>query len=237
MIYNLTRSFTQIAETTGTIQNASSTTTVEMSTSNTPDTGILIYPLEKVSFSDKTIYLRCVDGESAEVRVIPFELFAGGGDIQAVTNAFQDISYNNGVLSFLNASGQVVKNFNLPEEIYLRSIGTTFVPSFAFSGLLYPNATNPNLDGKPVLVLHVMGDSLNNPYDNYFFVNMEDLIKLYLPADQSIAIAGNSIAVNISSLSSNALTVTNDGLLVDLDNLPSGSIDGFVATLTSIFGN
>lgn len=51
MIYNLTRSFTQIAETTGTIQNASSTTTVEMSTSNTPDTGILIFPLQKVSFS------------------------------------------------------------------------------------------------------------------------------------------------------------------------------------------
>lgn len=237
MIYNLTRSFTQIAETTGTIQNASSTTTVEMSTSNTPDTGILIFPLQKVSFSDKTIYLRCVDGESAGVRVIPFELVTEGGDMQAVTNAFQDISFNNGVLSFLNANGDVVKNFNLPEEIYLRSIGTNFVPSFTFSGLLYPNATNPNLDGKPVLVLHVMGDSLNNPYDNYFFVNMEDLIKLYLPADKSISIASNSVAVNISSLSSNVLTLANDGLLVDLDNSQGGSIDGYVATLTSIFGN
>lgn len=176
MIYNLTQSFTQIAETTGTIQNTSNITTLEMSTSNTPDTGILIYPLEKVSFSNKTIYLRCVDGAGARARVIPFELVTEGGDMQAVTNAFQDISCNNGVLSFLNANGDVVKNFNLPEEIYLRSVGTEVVQDFTWSALAYPNSTNPNLNGKPVLVLHIMGDDLNNPYEGWGFVNLEQLV-------------------------------------------------------------
>lgn len=236
MIYNLTRSFTQISETTGTIQNTSSTTTLEMSTNNSPDTGILIFPLQKVSFSNKTIFLRCTDGAGAQVRVIPFELVTEGGDMQAVTNAFQDISYDNGVLSFLNANGDVVKNFNLPEEIYLRSVGTTFVTNFVFSGLLYPNATNPNLNGKPVLVLHVKGDDLNNPYDNYFFVNMEDLINLYLPADNSISISGNSVAVNISASSGNLLSLSDDGLFVSLDVLGgSSSTHEFDSALANIF--
>lgn len=176
MIYNLTQSFTQITETTGTIQNTSNITTLEMSTSNTADTGILIYPLEKVSFSNKTIYLRCVDGAGARARVIPFELATEGGDMQAVSSAFQDISFNNGVLSFLNANGDVVKNFNLPEEIYLRGVGTEIVQDFTWSALAYPNSTNPNLNGKPVLVLHIMGDDLNNPYENWGFVNLEQLV-------------------------------------------------------------
>lgn len=176
MIYNLTQSFTQITETTGTIQNTSNITTLEMSTSNTADTGILIYPLEKVSFSNKTIYLRCVDGAGARARVIPFELVTEGGDMQAVSSAFQDISFNNGVLSFLNANGDVVKNFNLPEEIYLRGVGTEIVQDFTWSALAYPNSTNPNLNGKPVLVLHIMGDDLNNPYEGWGFVNLEQLV-------------------------------------------------------------
>ena len=71
MLYSLTGEFTQIAETTGTIQNSSHVGTIEMSTSDTPDSGILIYPLQKVSFSDQTIYLRCIDGY-AEARVLPF---------------------------------------------------------------------------------------------------------------------------------------------------------------------
>ncbi|MBQ4495115.1 MAG: hypothetical protein II968_05040 [Selenomonadaceae bacterium] len=234
MIYQLSKDFTQIAETTGTIQNTSQIYTLEMSQSNVKDSGIFIYPLSKVSFSNKTIYLRCVDGAGAEARVIPFELVSEGGDMQAVADAFTDISLSNGTVNFLNSAGQVVKYFNLPEEIFLRSIGTSFVPNFSWSAATYPNSTNPNLDGKPVLVLHIKGDSLNNPYEDWGFCNLEDLIDLYVPADPSIAIANNSIAAGISSISGNLLSVKSDGLFAGDES--SADISGFQTALRSSFG-
>lgn len=213
MLYSLTGEFTQIAETTGTIQNSSHVGTIEMSTSDTPDSGILIYPLQKVSFSDQTIYLRCIDGY-AEARVLPFELVTEGGDMQVLKRVFADISYSGSNLAFLSPTGEVLKYFNLPEEIYLRSIGTTFVPDFTWSALAYPNSVNPNLNGKPVLVLHIKGDSLDSPYEDWGFCNLEDLIDLYVPADPSIAITNNSIKAAISNDAGNLLTKDNTGLKV-----------------------
>ena len=234
MIYNLSKDFTQITETTGTIQNASHIYTLEMSQSNTKDSGILIYPLQSKSFSNKTIYLRCVDGAGAEARVIPFEVGTGGGDISLSDNAFQDISLANGTVAFLNGAGQVVKYFNLPEEIFLRTIGTTFAPNFTWSALAYPNSTNPNLNGKPVLVLHIKGDSLNSPYEDWGFVNLEDLIDLYVPADASIAIANNSISAAISSDANNLLSLKSNGLFAG--DATTADITGFQAALRSSFG-
>lgn len=216
MKYLLSKQFTQITETTGTIQNSSHVGTIEMSTSNTPDSGILIYPLQKVSFSDQTIYLRCIDGY-AEARVLPFELVTEGGDMQVLKRVFADISYSGSNLAFLSPTGEVLKYFNLPEEIYLRSIGTTFVPNFTWSALTYPNSINPNLNGKPVLVLHIKGDSLDSPYEDWGFCNLEDLIDLYVPADPSIAISDNSIKAAISSDTNNLLTLKNNGLFVNSD--------------------
>ncbi len=234
MIYQLTKDFTKITETTGTVQNTSHIYTLEMSQSNVKDSGIFIYPLQSKSFSNKTIYLRCVDGAGAEARVIPFEVGAGGGDVQAVSSAFTDISLSNGTVNFLNSAGQVVKYFNLPEEIYLRSIGTTFVPSFTWSALAYPNSTNPNLNGKPVLVLHIKGDSLDNPYEDWGFCNLEDLINLYVPADASIAITDNSIAAGVSSISGNLLSVKADGLFAGDET--TSDISGFQSALRTSFG-
>lgn len=85
MIYELNQNYTKIAETTGTIQNESHINTIEMSQSN-QDSGILIYPLQKVSFSNKDVYLRATDG-AARARVIPFTVDMGsssdsGGSIE-----------------------------------------------------------------------------------------------------------------------------------------------------------
>ena len=44
----------------------------------------------------------------------------------------------------------------LPTEMFLNQAKTAFIPSFAFNGNTYADATNPNLDGKPVLVLTVL---------------------------------------------------------------------------------
>ncbi len=228
MLYSLTGEFTQITETTGTIQNSSHVGIIEMSNSDTPDSGILIYPLQKVSFSDQTIYLRCIDGY-AEARVLPFELVTEGGDMQVLKRVFADISYSGSNLAFLSPTGEVLKYFNLPEEIYLRSIGTTFVPNFTWSALTYPNSINPNLNGKPVLVLHIKGDSLDSPYEDWGFCNLEDLIDLYVPADPSIAISDNSIKAAISSDTNNLLTLKNNGLFVISDTTKVDKVDNATA--------
>ena len=78
MIYQLSQTFIKIAETAGTIQNHSHIYTLEMSQSNEPNSGILIYPLQKHSFNDTEVYLRCVDGATT-ARVVPFTVDGGGG--------------------------------------------------------------------------------------------------------------------------------------------------------------
>ncbi|MBQ4494664.1 MAG: hypothetical protein II968_02750 [Selenomonadaceae bacterium] len=206
-----------------------------MSQSNVKDSGIFIYPLQRVSFANKTIYLRCVDGAGAEARVLPFELISEGSDMQAVANAFQDVSLDNGIVAFLNGAGQVVKYFNLPEEIFLRTVGTSFISNFSWSAQAYPNSTNPNLNGKPVLVLHIKGDSLNSPYEDWGFVNLEDLIDLYVPADASIAISNNSIKAAISADSNNLLSLKADGLFAGDDT--DDDISDFQVALQQAFAD
>ena len=48
--------------------------------------------------------------------------------------------------------------FDFPEKLFLDQAGTTVVENFAWSAATYPGSTNPNLDGKTVLVLAVKGD-------------------------------------------------------------------------------
>ena len=79
MKYLLTKDFTRLEETSGTIQNASKIRTIEVSDDGTEGNGILLYPQQKHSFRDSVVYARGVDG-AAEIRVVPFELDARGGD-------------------------------------------------------------------------------------------------------------------------------------------------------------
>jgi len=50
-------------------------------------------------------------------------------------------------------TGEAVISLDLPSELYLDQIKTTFIPSFTFNAETYSGATNPSLDGKPVLVM------------------------------------------------------------------------------------
>ena len=77
MLYQLTNNFTRINELSGTVQN-SSIFTVEMSNKNEIDSGILLYPRQSYSFSNTTIYLRCIEG-AATVRVVTFGVNSGSG--------------------------------------------------------------------------------------------------------------------------------------------------------------
>ena len=78
MKYVVTDAFTQISETTGTIQNASRSNLVEISNSSVKGSGILLEPYEKFTYSNTTLYARCVEGGGAEIRVVPFFFDLGG---------------------------------------------------------------------------------------------------------------------------------------------------------------
>lgn len=94
MRYEVTGEFVKIAETAGTIQNTSNVYAVEVSHKAEADSGIILYPLNKFSFSDETIYLRCIDmGGRAEIRVLPFAVDSGGnGSASSTTTISGGIS-------------------------------------------------------------------------------------------------------------------------------------------------
>ena len=78
MKYIATRkTFTRINETSGTLQNTSKISDVEVSNEAVENTGIILAPQDKFSFSDATLYVRCVGGGGAEIRVVPFMLDFG----------------------------------------------------------------------------------------------------------------------------------------------------------------
>lgn len=77
MIYTITTEFTKLNETQGTVQNPSNIFTLELSDSNVPDSGVLIYPLNQLSFSG-TKYLRCIDGNT-QARVVSFAAVPNSG--------------------------------------------------------------------------------------------------------------------------------------------------------------
>ena len=129
---------------------------------------------------------------------------------------FGGVNIANGKINFFATSDTTktpIASVDLPEEIYLDQTQTSFVQSFLFSQATYPGATNPTLDGKPVLVLAVKGDKTLNPTLTYSFLNLESLITAYTAADNAINIAGSSIGLNISTAQGNILSIANDGLL------------------------
>lgn len=79
MNYNVTSDFTKLSETSGTIQNISYVHTLEISNSNSKNSGFLLFPLNKVSFNG-AVYVRCTDeGGRADIRVVNFIADSSGG--------------------------------------------------------------------------------------------------------------------------------------------------------------
>lgn len=77
----------------------------------------------------------------------------------------------------------------IPADQFLDLNNTTFVNPFTWSSSQYPGSTDPNLDGKPVLVL-ALTDGTNVAYS---FLNMEDLVGGYTGASP-INISGTTIS-------------------------------------------
>ena len=123
----------------------------------------------------------------------------------------------------------------LPTEMFLDQTKTAFVPNFTFSQDTYPGATDPNLDGKPVMVLAVKGiDHTNNDAitTTYSFLDMETLVDTYHAAlgdsAKVLTINGYTITFNVSASAGNILSVNNDGLYAT--TRVSGAVNGNVAS-------
>lgn len=73
MRYTVTGEFTKINESAGTIQNTSQIYSLEVSAYQTKDSGILVYPLNSVTFKGSPVFVRCVDTNGViDVRVATF---------------------------------------------------------------------------------------------------------------------------------------------------------------------
>ena len=84
MRYTVTSEFTRINESGGTIQNTSNIYTIEVSAYTSKDSGILVYPLNTITFRGSPVYMRCIDDNAlADVRVVSFTI---GGESATVAD-------------------------------------------------------------------------------------------------------------------------------------------------------
>ena len=79
----------------------------------------------------------------------------------------------------------------LPSEQFLDLTNTIYVDSFSWSDAKYPGSTNPNLDGKPVLVLALKDNDGNVQYG---FVSLNDLVDVYTGDETYIDITGGKVS-------------------------------------------
>lgn len=98
MIYNVTRDFTKINETSGAIQNTSHIYDIEISDKAEINSGILLYPLNTIFFNGG-IYARCIEGQ-AEARVIAIDADNISGDCSFAGLNFATFDDINNILNY-----------------------------------------------------------------------------------------------------------------------------------------
>lgn len=118
----------------------------------------------------------------------------------------------------------------IPVEYFLDQLKTEFVQEFAWSVDLYPESTDPSLEGKPVLVLAVKGDDESVSYS---FLNMETLVDVYTGEEtdtvSTTVSSDNKISaeVKLSAEAGNMIEVKVDGLYAPETDI-SGKADKLV---------
>lgn len=128
----------------------------------------------------------------------------------------------------------------LPAEMFLNHTKTAFVPSFTWSAATYPGSTDPNLNGKPVMVFGI--DTKDNVTGavttTYSFMDMSALVDTYTTASgvssQILTINGYTVTFNIDPSADNHFSVTANGAMVDVSDKAdkvSNATAGNIATL------
>lgn len=146
--------------------------------------------------------------------------FATKAEIADLANAFKSAEVTGNTVKLYTStdkSGAAAFSFDFPAELFLDQTKTQFVESFAFDADTYEGATDPDLDGKPVMVLAVKGE---DDEITYSFLNMAALVDTYKAkaGDGTATVTVNgyeiSVDVNVSAEADNALVKKADGLYV-----------------------
>lgn len=133
-------------------------------------------------------------------------------------------------------SGTAAIELDLPEEMFLDQTKTTLVDEFAWNNTTYPGSTDPDLDGKPVLVLAVKGDKTVN----YSFIALDTIVKPYTGGTTdtaAITVADGAVKadVKISAEEGNAIVKKNDGLFVAPADAPTEVVYATDAEVEALF--
>lgn len=133
-------------------------------------------------------------------------------------------------------SGTAAIELDLPEEMFLDQTKTTLVDEFAWSNTTYPGSTDPDLDGKPVLVLAVKGDKTVN----YSFIALDTIVKPYTGGTTdtaAVTVADGSVKadVKISAEEGNVIVKKNDGLFVAPAEAPTEVVYATDAEVEALF--
>ena len=127
------------------------------------------------------------------------------------------------IFTTTDKTGAAAFEFDFPVEMVLDQAKTAFVPKFTWSLETYPGTEDPNLNGKPVMVLAVKGSDGSVTYS---FMGMAALVDTYKAkveskdASTTVTIAGYEVdvKVNISKEPNNVLEARADGLYVPKPN-------------------
>ena len=157
---------------------------------------------------------------------------------ETAADAIKKVNVSGNTVNFYKNKDAVVGTdtadftFDFPAEMVIDAAGTEFEPNFTFSSATYTGATDPNLDGKPVLVLAVKTTAANGTVSTaYSFLNLYDLVDIYtIKAGDSaklLAIDGKEIEVKISATAGNIITANADGFYAT--TRVTGAVQGNVA--------
>ena len=156
-------------------------------------------------------------------------------------NAFKGAKVVNGnTIAFYKStdtSGTADLTLDLPAEMVLDATKTSFVSNFNFASGNYTGATDPNLDGKAVLVLAIKTTDKAVEGTSYSFVDVDYLVDTYTAADNSINVNGYTIAVKISAVANNAITLQSDGLHVDISGKQDKDTDAVLNNIAKFDAN
>ena len=146
--------------------------------------------------------------------------FATKDEVAGLATAFKSGEVTGNTVKLYTSedkSGTPAFSFAFPAELFLDQAKTQFVPEFAFDADTYTDATDPDLDGKPVMVLAVKGE---DDAVAYSFLSMAALVDTYKAkagdGTATVTVSGYEISVdvNISAEANNALVKKGDGLYV-----------------------
>ena len=132
----------------------------------------------------------------------------------------------------------------LPTEQFLDQTKTNFEPSFTWSAATYPGSTDPSLNGKPVMVLAIKGVDNANPSTvttSFSFLDMTALVDTYTAkagdSTKVLNISGYEIEVKFDPSNNNHISVTNNGLMVDVSDKADKVVNATAGNIATLDAN